>query len=312
MNQKHVQMMSVYSPAYHATHNFEYWVADDCLVVSGSGAMLCPLRSEPQARAYSAAITSLARATHMKKVVALEFYCDEGPGHSPDENEELFREDILKVVDEFLWLQDALQWEHKIREMIPSFSVPIGCYNDALDMQVWMPHFVKTAERISHIQYQIKHDIELRNEYPVVCKVQALEYHPSSWPNQKIYGQGFEYLFPDGRQNMVTAAKVVALFKKDEPCGVLVTESNTAIFSLVGESCDMHKFFDAQEKGLFARPRGGSLRIILREGSTQLSLYLEPGMWTAEPHQELVLGNSYACFRAMAERLKKVEEVQVA
>lgn len=181
----------------------------------------------------------------------------------------------------------------------PAFKLKISSWQEALSMERLLPHLAAQANRVSDIHRRIEDEVRSLTEFPVVCKVESIEFHLDAHENYDLLGSEFKKLFQIPNE-MRSTANAVALINPEKRVGILVTKSQKIHFSTVYPVTQ-----EKLERGFESRHGSyGSLRIKLLGGTAQLSLYLYEGKWDIAPHSELELADPSFHYEPMWQRVK--------
>lgn len=255
-------------------------VAEDCVVIAGN---FCPAVVDMNL------LIQEVKATGKTKVVIV------GDCHESDHHFAVYGEEVIDTLTaagiECKWLEGGFGNTERI---MPSFShLAINTFAEAEDFRKLRNLLRKVGQRVRDIDEKIEREAKLLAEYPVVAQVQAIESHDHNFEWKAGPGvQAFNALFGKRPDKLVSEVNATVLFNLDSKTGVIVTKSQEFRFSMVRpEQFDIDAFHgtttkETRRKG-YTREGIGSIRVNVGQGSTELSIYCNPGVWTVKPHPEL-------------------------
>ncbi len=273
-------------------------VAEDCVVFAGR--CICH-----QINKNAEVMIQKAKAAGKTKIVIVGD-CDE---HNGREGE------MLQVMSaagiECKWLYEETCF---LREVMPNFSqTGIRRFAEAEDFRKLRNLLDKIGRRVWDIKQKIKHESTLLAEYPVVAQVQAIESHDHNF--EYAAGEGtivFNALFGHRANTLVSEVNSVVLFNLENKTGLIVTKSQRFDFSFANPDDFELNIFQGKGKSQlerkgYTREGCGSIRVNVGKGSTELSIYCNPGVWTVKPHPELDVTDPDVHYVPMWKRVEKVK-----
>ncbi len=276
-------------------------VAEDCVVIAGN---FCPAVVDMNL------LIQEVKATGKTKVIIV------GDCHESDHHFPVFGEDVINALAaaeiECKWLEGGFGNTERI---MPSFShLAINMFAEAEGFRKLRNLLRKTGERVLDIDKKIERESKLLAEYPVVAQVQAIESHDHNFEWKAGDGvKAFNALFGQTRANtLVSEVNSVVLFNLENKTGLIVTKSQEFKFSFARpEHFKLNVFQgngerEAERKG-YTREGCGSIRVNVGKGSTELSIYCKPGVWTVKPHPELDVADPDVHYVPMWKRVEKAQ-----
>jgi hypothetical protein len=285
------------------------------LEVAGSDFLLfttsCCCHHEEGTRLVADEIIRQAKAKKVTKV-ALKGGCSDIHPKPLDWFLKTLEEEGLELV----WFDRNGLSEFVISKYIVPFTIQIRTWEDVKAIDGTLGHLVAAARRVNEMQERIENEGKLLSQYPLICKIGSIEWHPGNLHNSQLFGgqmNEFADLFQPDRQDVVSRTQAVALFDPETFTGVLMAKARAIRFEVVenyryGGS---ENFANRLIEGLH-EPSHGSLRIRLKGGQHQISLYVLKGQWTIKPHPEVDPSNPEIKFVPMWQRIEKVEAIQPA
>lgn len=276
-------------------------VAEDCVVIAGN---FCPAVVDMNL------LIQEVKATGKSKVVIV------GDCHESDHHFAFYGEEVTDTLAaagiECKWLEGGVG---NTKRIMPNFShLAINTFAEAEDFRKLRNLLRKTGERVRDIDKKIECESKLLSEYPVVARVQAIESHDHNFEWKAGDGvKAFNALFGQTRANtLVSEVNSVVLFNLENKTGLIVTKSQEFKFSFVNpEHFKLNVFQgngkrEAERKG-YTREGCGSIRVNVGKGSTELSIYCNPGVWTIKPHPELDVADPDVHYVPMWKRVEQVK-----
>lgn len=273
-------------------------VAEDCVVIAGN---FCPAVVDMNL------LIQEVKATGKTKVVIV------GDCHESDHHFAVYGEEVIDTLTaagiECKWLEGGFG---NTKRIMPSFShLAINTFAEAEDFRKLRNLLRKVGQRVRDIDEKIEREAKLLAEYPVVAQIQAIESHDHNFEWKAGDGvKAFNALFGQTRANtLVSEVNSVVLFNLENKTGLIVTKSQEFKFSFASS-----QHFDLRvlqgtgrnAKG-YTREGSGSIRVNVGQGSTELSIYCKPGVWTVKPHPELDVADPDVHYVPMWKRVEKAQ-----
>lgn len=276
----------------------EMEVAEDCVVFAGR--CICH-----QIKENAEVMIREAKAAGKTKIVIVGD-CDDHNGREGK---------MLQVMSaagmECKWLYEESCF---LSHAMPNFSqTGIRRFAEADDFRKLRNLLEKIGRRVYDIEQKIASEPKLLAEYPVVAKVQAIESHDHNDSHTYKGRAAFNTLFGSSLPNVLTSSvNAVMLLNPANNTGLLVTKSQEIKFTLARpQHFDLNilqgrSSKDPKREG-YTKNNWGSVRINVGEGSTELSIYCDPGVWTVKPHPELDTTDPDIRYVPMWQRVEKVK-----
>lgn len=274
-------------------------VADDCVVIAGN---FCPVTID---------LNELIREV---KVAGKDKVVIVGDCHTErDHRVANFGE---KVINTFAMAGIECKWLEGLylHNVESGFSdTHINTFDEAESFRKLRRMLQNMETKVSEVKRRIGVDARVLSEYPVVTKVQAIESHDHN--KEYVVGSGvsaFNVLFGQRPDTLVSEVNTVVLLNLEEKSGLIVTKSQHIKFTFA-QPIDPNTLYGIGEEGKEWKKRGytrdgcGSIRVNVGKGSTELSIYCHPGVWTVQPHPELDTTNPDVRYVPMWQRVEQVK-----